>query len=89
MINIRPISDLRNKFTEIESAVNGGEPVFLTKNGYGSMVLLSLEQYEKLTDNIEMKLDEADRMAEVSDKRLTHDEVFNSVRGAVGGRQKI
>ena len=52
MINIRPISDLRNNFTEIESVVKKGEPVYLTKNGYGSMVVLSLEQYEALTDEI-------------------------------------
>ena len=39
MINIRPVSDLRNKFPEIENTVlNTGEPVYLTKNGYGSMV---------------------------------------------------
>ena len=48
MMNIRPVSDLRNRFPEIEDAVlRSGEPVFLTKNGYGSMVLLSIEQYEK------------------------------------------
>ena len=45
MINIRPVSDLRNKFGEIEETVKQGEPVYLTKNGYGSMVVLSLEQY--------------------------------------------
>ena len=42
MIQIRPVSDLRNKFTEIETIVNEGSPVYLTKNGYGSMVVLSL-----------------------------------------------
>ena len=41
MINIRPVSDLRNKFTEIEESVKRGQPVYLTKNGYGSMVVLS------------------------------------------------
>ena len=56
MINIRPVSDLRNKFPEIEAIVNDGEPVYLTKNGYGSMVVLSLEEYAQLTENIEMKL---------------------------------
>ena len=44
MIQIRPVSDLRNKFPDIEKAVGGGEPVFLTKNGYGAMVVLSLEE---------------------------------------------
>ena len=45
MMHIRPVSDLRNKYPEIEETVlKSGEPVFLTKNGYGSMVLLSLER---------------------------------------------
>ena len=35
MIDIRPVSDLRNKFTEIEASVQEGNPIFLTKNGYG------------------------------------------------------
>ena len=52
MITIRPVSDLRNKFTEIEDCVKSGKPVYLTKNGYGSMVVLSLEQYAALTDEV-------------------------------------
>lgn len=81
MIQIRPISDLRNKFPEIESIVSGGQPVYLTKNGYGAMVVLSLEQYSKMTEDIEMKLDEADKQASESDIRLSHNEVFGNVRG--------
>lgn len=81
MLNIRPVSDLRNKFPEIEQTVlQSGEPVFLTKNGYGSMVLLSLEQYAELTDRVELALDEADRAAALSDTRYTADEVFGRVR---------
>ena len=45
MIHIRPISDLRNKFTEIEKIVSEGQPVYLTKNGYGCMVVTSIEYY--------------------------------------------
>ena len=49
MINIRPVSDLRNKYPEIEELVlKEDEAVYLTKNGYGSMVVLSLEKYAKL-----------------------------------------
>ena len=59
MLNIRPVSDLRNKFSEIEETVKRGQPVYLTKNGYGSMVVMSLEQYSALTENVEAKLDEA------------------------------
>lgn len=36
MMQIRPVSDRRNKFPEIEATVNNGEPVYLTKNGYGA-----------------------------------------------------
>ena len=81
MIQIRPISDLRNKFTDIEKVVNGGEPVYLTKNGYGSMVVLSLEAYSKLTNGVEAALDEADRMADIDSRRMTHNEVFSKLKG--------
>ncbi len=81
MLNIRPVSDLRNKFPEVEAEVlQTGEPVFLTKNGYGSMVLLSLEQYEMLTDDVERALDEADRAAARSDERRTASDVFGRAR---------
>ena len=87
MITIRPVSDLRNKFPEIEEVVlNTGEPVFLTKNGYGSMVVMSLEQYSALTDEIEFKLDEADRAAALSDVRYSGDEVFGRVRKRIRER---
>ena len=84
MICIRPVSDLRNKFPEIEDIViREGQPVYLTKNGYGSMIVLSLEKYAELTDDIELKLDEADREADSTDIRHTHDEVFSRVRARI------
>lgn len=86
MINIRPVSDLRNKFPEIEELVlKNGEPVYLTKNGYGSMVVMSIEQYAALTDPIEQKLDEADWMAETTNTRCTSEEVFQRVRKRIHG----
>lgn len=86
MIQIRPVSDLRNKFPEIEAIVNSGEPVYLTKNGYGAMVVLSLEEYANLTDSVEMKLDEADRQSAMTEERLSHETVFDHVRNAVHGK---
>lgn len=84
MINIRPVSDLRNKFPELEETVmESNEPVFLTKNGYGTMVLLSIEQYSALTDDTERKLDEADAAAVRSNKRYSADEVFCRARGRI------
>ena len=73
-MDIRPVSDLRNKFTEIEKVVQSGKPVHLTKNGYGTMVVLSLEEYSKLTDREEYALDMADRQAEETDVRYSHEE---------------
>ena len=83
MIQIRPVSDLRNKFTEIESTVKNGAPVYLTKNGYGSMVVMSIEAYSKLTESIEDALDVADKMAEETNERYSHEEMFAKLREAV------
>lgn len=84
MLNIRPVSDLRNKFSEIENLVNNqNSPVFLTKNGYGSMVVMSLELYESLTHSIEAKLDEADLEAEQNSQRLNHNEVFGEIKAKI------
>ena len=80
MIQIRPVSDLRNRFPDIERLVNEGEPVFLTKNGYGAMVVLSLDMYSRLTDGVETALDEADRAAAENSRRITHEEVFGNLR---------
>ena len=90
MINIRPVSDLRNKFPEIEeTVVNSNSPVFLTKNGYGTMVLMSVEQYSALTEDIEHKLDEADKIAEKSDIRYSASQVFGRVRSRIHEREKV
>ena len=97
MINIRPVSDLRNKYPEIEDLVlKEDEAVYLTKNGYGSMVVMSLEKYSqimKLLDiekaietkfaNIKLEdvLKELDEeLDNPNTEYLTHDEVFNKIR---------
>ncbi len=89
MIKSRPVSDLRNKFTEIEKTVKNGEPVFLTKNGYGSMVVLSLEHYAALTDEIEIKLDVADKAAALDNVRYTEEELFSKVRSRINERKTL
>lgn len=88
MIEIRPISDLTYNLPEIEKAIEQGKQVFLTKNGYGSMVVLSMEEYSKLTnsDSIKIKLDEADLEAKNASVRLTHKEVFGSIRDAMNSK---
>ena len=89
MIVIRPNSDLRNRFSEIEKVVKEGIPVYLTKNGYGSMVVMSLEQYAALTENIETKLDEADRVAESSSERYRAEEIAQRVNKRIAKNEGV
>ncbi len=63
MPTIRPISDLRNNANEIsEFCRREREPVFITKNGTGDMVVMSIEEYERQQALIELysKLSEAE-----------------------------
>lgn len=86
MIQIRPVSDLRNKFTEIEKLVNEGQPVFLTKNGYGNMVVMSIEHYSKTTEYksyVDSKLAESEKFAEEQNIWLTEEEVFDDILGSI------
>jgi prevent-host-death family protein len=83
MPQIRPVSDLRNSFAEISKIVHEtSEPVFLTKNGYGDMVVMSIEAYEhKLFESeIYFKLKDAELEAKSTDVRYTHEEIFSDLR---------
>lgn len=82
-MQIRPVSDLRNHFPEIEELVASEGPVFLTKNGYGTMVVMSIDQFEHINGSIDRMLDEADAQADLLDTRYSHDEVFGSLRKLV------
>ncbi|MFI3330101.1 MAG: type II toxin-antitoxin system Phd/YefM family antitoxin [bacterium] len=78
MNNIRPISDLRNKFTEISKTVHEtGEPIFLTKNGYGDMVVMSMETYKNMQFDIEIstKLREVERELKSNSKKYSLEEL--------------
>jgi len=83
MPHIRPVSDLRNNFADISRVVHEtAEPVFLTKNGYGDMVVMSMEAYEKLKLDILIyeKLKEAALEAKSTDVRYDFDEVSKEMR---------
>lgn len=63
MPNIRPISDLRNKANEIsELCHKDREPVFITRNGVGDLVVMSIDAYERQQAILELygKLAEAE-----------------------------
>lgn len=79
MNTIRPASDLRNNFAEISKIVHEtSQPVFLTKNGYGDMVVLSMEAFENLQFESEVyfKLQAAEREASLTDTRYSSKDVL-------------
>lgn len=89
---IRPVSDLRNHFADISKTVHEtAQPVFLTKNGYGDMVVLSMEAFESLQfeSEVYLKLKEAERQAAASDKRYSTQEVLSAMKDAIGGGQDV
>jgi prevent-host-death family protein len=67
---IKPISDLRNKANEIsEIAHHCDEPIFITKNGEGDMVVMSISHYSKL----QMKLDLYSKLAVAQSQKAAGD----------------
>lgn len=79
---IRPISDLRTKLSEISKVIHeSNQPIYLTKNGYGDMVLMSMDAYQKMIkeNEIYLKMKEAEIYAELNTKRLSHEEVFGDL----------
>ena len=85
---IRPVSDLRNNFAEISKTVHEtAQPVFLTKNGYGDMVVLSMEAFQNMQFESEVyfKLLEAEREAVHTNKRYSSKEVLKAMKEAIGG----
>ena len=83
---IRPVSDLQSNLPEISRLVHEtAQPIFLTKNGYGDMVVLSMEAYEKLQFDNEVyyKLQAAEREAASTNVRYTADNVSRAIKDAI------
>ena len=90
--NIRPVSDLRNNFAEISKTVHETkQPVFLTKNGFGDMVVLSMEAYENLQFESEVyfKLKEAEKEAEINSARYSAKDVLKALKNQSGESRNV
>lgn len=90
MPTIRPVSDLRNHFAEITKEVQSSqEPVFLTKNGVGSIVVMSMEAYEagRFESQVYDRLVEAEVQASDTDQRFSHAEVMVQARARLQQRE--
>lgn len=79
-MNVRPVSDLLNHYGDFEKTVMEEGPVLLTKDGYDSLVVMSIEQFERINGTVESALDAADRQADTTAMRYSHNDVFGSIR---------
>ena len=88
MPQIRPIKDLRNTTEISELCHQLKEPVFITKNGYGDLVLMSMETYEKKMAQIELyqKLGEAEMQLKSGVELADGEEVINRLREKYVGK---
>lgn len=80
---IKPISDLRNKAREISDLVHRSkEPVFITRNGEGDMVVVSMAHYRQLQTKIELlaKLGVARSQLAAGERGRTLRQAMTSVR---------
>ena len=83
MPEIRPVTDLRNKFSELSKLChNGNEPVFITKQGKQDMVIMSHAHYEMLKDKLEIyrKLGKAEQLDLEGDEGISHTEMMKRLR---------
>ena len=88
MPTIRPISDLRNNANDISEFYHiNKEPVFITKNGIGDMVVMGIEDYEKLQAQLELyaKLGEAELDIANGDEGEDFIDFAKKLRGNIHG----
>ena len=81
MPEIRPSSELRNNYPEISNMCKNEGPVFLTVNGKGDTVLMSVRDYDRVFAEyfLSEKLNEA--ADDIANGRVyTHEEVFGELR---------
>ena len=86
MPNIKPISELRNTTEISELCHNIKEPVFITKNGYGDLVVMSMETYERSQAMADLyrKLGESEADLAAGTEPLDGEAVFRALREKYG-----
>ena len=83
--NIIPIKELKDTANISNKCHETDEPIFITKNGYGDMVLMSLETYQKLTHNNDMYRDLKISRKQIQDGQVKDArEALSDVRGKYG-----
>jgi prevent-host-death family protein len=89
MPTIKPISDLRNKSNEISKLAHEiDEPIFITRNGEGDMVLMSMAHYSQIQLKLKLfgKLSEAQAQISSGDSGRPLHDVFADLRERINGK---
>lgn len=85
--DIRPISDLRNRFAEIADYVQDGNAVIFTRNGYGCMVTISYEAFKRMGDPVLAELREADRKCDLDSRHYSREESLAILKERANARR--
>ena len=82
MENIRPSAELRNKYNEISNLCKETrEPVYITVNGHGNTVILSLEQFNQMQSELELLKMLSESEDDVRNNRVKPvTDTFNDIR---------
>ncbi|MCO5385669.1 MAG: type II toxin-antitoxin system Phd/YefM family antitoxin [Desulfosporosinus sp.] len=83
MPQIIPIRDLKKTSELSEMCRKAKEPVFITKNGYGDMVIMSMETYEKT-----MLMNDIYRKIDAAEQSITKGEVMDGFESLRNTREK-
>lgn len=86
MPHIRPISDLRDRSLEISQLCQEeNQPVFITRDGKGDMVVMSLSYYEELQNLLSLyqRLGEAEALDAAGEQGITHQEMMERLRSLI------
>jgi len=86
---IKSISSLRNRTREIATIChNQDEPVYLTTNGEGDLVVMSIDHYERLKAQVDLfeKLGVAQAQSAAGEKGITHKQMIAKLRKRVNAR---
>jgi len=85
---IRPISELKNTTGISNLCHETNEPVFITKNGYSDLVIMSIDTYERNMALLEIysKLDEAEEQLKLGLPTKKHKEIVSNLRGRVNAK---
>ena len=82
MQNIRPSAELRNKYNEISTLCKETrEPVYITVNGRGDTVILSIEQFNQMQAELKLLKMLSEAEDDVRNGRVAPvEDTFNDIR---------